>query len=201
VTSDIDDNDKPFCTGERTVEGLYCVRKGLESAIARALSYAPYSDMIWCETATPDLGEAREFADAVHEQFPNKLLAYNCSPSFNWSKKLDAHTIARFNDELADMGYKFQFVTLAGFHTLNLSMFELAREFSQRGMAAYTTVQERDFADEEQYGYRAVTHQAFVGAGYFDEVAQVVAGGTSSTTALKGSTEEEQFTPEMEMGH
>jgi len=195
LTSDIDERDRRFVTGERTIEGFYQVRHGLDSAIARALSYAPYADMIWCETATPDLGEAREFAAAVHAEFPGKLLAYNCSPSFNWSKKLDRKTIAGFNDELAAMGYKFQFVTLAGFHTLNLSMFELASEFGRLGMSAYIQVQEREFAGEEQAGYRAVKHQAFVGAGYFDEVAQVVAGGTSSTTALKGSTEEEQFAP------
>ncbi len=193
LTSDIDERDRRFLTGERVREGFYRVTGGLDQAIARGLAYAPYADMIWCETSEPNLEEAREFAEAIHAEFPGKLLAYNCSPSFNWRKKLDAETISRFQPELAAMGYKFQFVTLAGFHALNLSMFELARDYRERGMAAYSRLQEAEFAAEAEYGYRAIKHQAFVGAGYFDAVALTIAGGCASTTALTGSTEEEQF--------
>jgi isocitrate lyase len=193
LTSDIDERDRPFLTGERTVEGFFTVRGGLDQAIGRGLSYAPYADLIWCETSEPNLEEARRFAEAIHAQFPGKLLAYNCSPSFNWKKKLDSDTISRFQKELAAMGYKFQFVTLAGFHALNLSMFELANNYRQSGMSAYSELQEIEFAREIDSGYRAVKHQAFVGTGYFDAVAQVIAGGALSTTALSGSTEEEQF--------
>ncbi|NGQ96532.1 isocitrate lyase [Brevibacillus sp. SYP-B805] len=192
ITSDIDENDRPFLTGERTTEGFFRMRGGLEAAIARGLSYAPYADLIWCETSEPNLEEARRFAEAIHAKYPGKLLAYNCSPSFNWKKKLDEETIAEFQNKLGDMGYKFQFVTLAGFHTLNHSMFELARGYRDRGMAAYSELQQAEFASEA-YGYTATRHQREVGTGYFDEVAQVIAGGTSSTTALTGSTEEEQF--------
>lgn len=193
LTSDIDERDRRFLTGERTVEGYYSVRGGLDQAIARGLAYAPYADMIWCETSEPSLEEAKQFAEAILADFPGKPLAYNCSPSFNWKKKLGADTIARFQTELAEMGYRFQFVTLAGFHALNLSMFELARGYKERGMSAYSQLQELEFARESDSGYRAVKHQAFVGTGYFDAVAQVIAGGASSTTALSGSTEEEQF--------
>ncbi len=193
LTSDIDERDHKFLTGARTPEGFYAVRGGLDQAIARGLAYAPYADIVWCETSEPNLAEARRFADAIHAEFPGKLLAYNCSPSFNWKKKLDADTIARFQIELADMGYKFQFVTLAGFHALNLSMFELAVSYKESGMSAYSKLQEIEFARESDSGYRAVKHQAFVGTGYFDAVAQVIAGGASSITALGGSTEEEQF--------
>ncbi|MBC8163962.1 MAG: isocitrate lyase [Roseiflexaceae bacterium] len=192
LTSDIDDRDKPFCTGERTVEGFYRVNAGLDQAIARGLAYAPYADLLWCETSEPSLDEAQRFADAIHAQFPGKMLSYNCSPSFNWQKKLDEATIASFQREIAAMGYKFQFVTLAGFHALNFSMFELARGYSQRGMAAYSELQQAEFAAEPQ-GYTATRHQREVGTGYFDEVAQVISGGASSTTALAGSTETEQF--------
>ncbi len=195
LTSDIDPRDQPFLTGTRTSEGFYGIKGGLESAIARALSYAPYADVIWCETSTPDLGEAREFAEAVHEKFPGKLLAYNCSPSFNWRRNLDQETIAKFQVELGKMGYKFQFVTLAGFHALNTSMFELALAYKNEGMAGYSRLQEREFALEASDGYRAVKHQSFVGAGYFDEIQLTVSGGEASTAALKGSTEEAQFEP------
>ena len=194
LTSDVDERDHPFITGERTSEGFYRITGGLDCAIARAVAYAPYADLLWCETSTPDLDEAKRFADGVHERFPDKMLAYNCSPSFNWKKKLDASTIARFQRELGAMGYKFQFVTLAGFHALNYSMFELARGYAEEDMAAYARLQEREFALEDE-GYRAAKHQSFVGAGYFDDVAQVIAGGAASTTALGGSTEEEQFHP------
>ena len=193
LTSDIDDRDQVFLTGERTVEGFFGVRSGLDQAIARGLAYAPYADLIWCETAEPNLEEARRFAGAIHARYPGKLLAYNCSPSFNWKRKLDAETIAGFQPALARMGYKFQFVTLAGFHALNLSMFELALQYKDQGMTAYSRLQEREFARECDSGYRAAKHQAFVGTGYFDGIAQAIAGGTSSTTALAGSTEEEQF--------
>jgi len=193
LTSDIDERDHRFLTGERTVEGFFAVQGGIEQAIARGLAYAPYADMIWCETSEPSLDEARTFADAIHARFPGKLLAYNCSPSFNWKRKLDSNTIARFQTALAEMGYKFQFVTLAGFHALNLSMFELARSYKESGMSAYSQLQEIEFARESDSGYRAVKHQAFVGTGYFDAVAQVIAGGVSSITALSGSTEKEQF--------
>lgn len=193
LTSDIDPRDREFLTGERTAEGFFCIRGGLKSAIARAISYAPYADLIWCETSHPDLDEAREFADAVHARYPGKLLAYNCSPSFNWKKNLDDRTISRFQLELAAMGYKFQFVTLAGFHALNLSMFELARGYKLAGMTAYSRLQEKEFSREAQYGYEAVKHQRFVGTGYFDALTQVIASGASSVTALAGSTEAEQF--------
>jgi isocitrate lyase len=192
LTSDIDERDREFLTGERTAEGFFCVRAELDQAIARARGYAPYADLVWCETKTPDLGEARRFAEAVREKFPEKLLAYNCSPSFNWKKKLDSGTIAKFQRELAAMGYKFQFVTLAGFHTLNYSMFNLARGYSERGMAAYSELQEAEFAAEAD-GYTATKHQHEVGTGYFDAVAAAISGGESSTAALCGSTEEEQF--------
>jgi isocitrate lyase len=193
LTSDIDPRDRQFLTGERTSEGFFRIRGGIESAIARAISYAPYADLLWCETSHPDLNEARQFADAVHEKYPGKLLAYNCSPSFNWKQHLDDATIAKFQKELAAMGYKFQFITLAGFHALNLSMFELARGYRQSGMTAYSRLQEKEFSREQHYGYEAVKHQRFVGTGYFDVVTQVIAGGTSSVTALEGSTEAAQF--------
>lgn len=192
ITSDIDDQDAPFLTGERTAEGFYKTRAGIDQAIARGIAYAPYADLVWCETSEPDLDEARRFAEGVHEKFPGKWLAYNCSPSFNWKKKLSDETIASFQRELAAMGYKFQFVTLAGFHALNHSMFELARQYKDHGMAAYSQLQQAEFASEA-HGYSATRHQREVGTGYFDEVAQVITGGTSSTTALKGSTETEQF--------
>src|SRR4029077_8861906 len=166
---------------------------GIDAAVARGLAFAPYADMLWCETSKPDVEEARRFAEAIHTEFPGKLLAYNCSPSFNWKQKLDAAAIAGFQRELGAMGYKFQFVTLAGFHALNLSMFELARAYQESGMSAYSQLQEIEFARESDSGYRAVKHQAFVGTGYFDAVAQVIAGGVSSITALSGSTEKEQF--------
>jgi isocitrate lyase len=193
ITSDIDMNDAPFITGERTGEGFFRTKAGLDQAIARGLAYAPYADLIWCETSEPNIEEARRFAEAIHGKFPGKMLAYNCSPSFNWKKKLDQETIAKFQQELGKMGYKFQFVTLAGFHALNHSMFELARGYKERGMAAYSELQQAEF-DSEQYGYTATRHQREVGTGYFDQVSMVITGGTSSTTALKGSTEEEQFT-------
>lgn len=192
LTSDIDDRDKPFCTGERTVEGFYVVRSGLEQAISRGLSYAPYADLVWCETSHPDLEEARIFAEAIRAKYPNKMLAYNCSPSFNWKKKLDDETIAKFQNELGKMGYKFQFITLAGFHSLNFAMFELAKAYQAEQMTAYARLQEREFAAEIE-GYRATKHQAFVGTGYFDTITQIISGGMSSVTALKGSTEEAQF--------
>jgi isocitrate lyase len=196
VTSDVDPADEPFLTGERTLEGFYRVRPGIEQAIARGLAYAPCADVVWWETSEPNLEEAEKFAQAIHEKFPGKLLAYNCSPSFNWKVKLSDEEISSFQDRLGAMGYKFQFVTLAGFHALNYSMFELARDYGERGMAAYSELQQAEFAAEE-HGYTATKHQREVGAGYFDEVAQVVAGGAASTTALAGSTEEAQFgTPE-----
>jgi isocitrate lyase len=194
LTSDIDARDRAFCTGERTPEGFFRIRGGIESAIARGLAYAPYADLIWCETSHPNLDEARQFADAIHARYPNKMLAYNCSPSFNWRRKLDEPTIARFQPELAGMGYKFQFVTLAGFHALNLSMFELARQYKLTGMSAYSRLQEKEFSSERQFGYEAVKHQRFVGTGYFDQVQQIISGGLASTVALAGSTETEQFT-------
>ncbi|MCM3735170.1 isocitrate lyase [Bacillus cytotoxicus] len=193
ITSDIDPVDQSFITGERTPEGFFRTKAGLDQAIARGLAYAPYADLVWCETSEPNLEDAKRFAEAIHEKFPGKLLAYNCSPSFNWKKKLDDKTIANFQKEIASYGYKFQFVTLAGFHALNYGMFELARGYKERGMAAYSELQQEEFA-AEQYGYSATRHQREVGTGYFDEVAQVITGGTSSTTALKGSTEVEQFT-------
>ncbi len=192
ITSDVDERDRPFITDERTVEGFFGVRGGIESAITRGLSYAPYCDLIWMETSHPDLNEARRFAEAIHEHFPGKPLMYNCSPSFNWKRHLDEDTIARFQRELGAMGYKFQFITLAGFHALNLSMFELASAYKAAGMTAYSALQDREFALEAQ-GYRAVKHQTFVGTGYFDLVQQTVMGGMSSTVAMHGSTETEQF--------
>lgn len=193
LTSDIDERDHPFLNGGRTAEGFFAVRPGIDQAIARGLAYAPHADMIWCETSEPNLEEAGRFAHAIHAQYPGKLLAYNCSPSFNWKKKLDEHTIAKFQKELALMGYKFQFITLAGFHALNLGMFELALGYRETGMTAYARLQEIEFEREADSDYRAVKHQSFVGTGYFDAIAQAIAGGTSSTTALTGSTEEQQF--------
>jgi isocitrate lyase len=192
LTSDVDDVDAPFVTGERTAEGFYRVRDGLESAIARSLAYAPYADVLWFETSTPDLGEAREFAEAIHERHPRKLLAYNCSPSFNWRKALSDEEIAGFQEQLGEWGYRFQFITLAGFHSLNAGMFELAQGYRDRGMSAYVELQQREFALEAD-GYTATKHQREVGAGYFDQVVQAVTGGESSTLALHGSTEEAQF--------
>jgi isocitrate lyase len=192
LTSDVDPADEEFLTGERTPEGFFHVRPGLEACIKRSLAYAPYSDIVWFETSTPDLGEAREFAAAVHERFPGKLMAYNCSPSFNWRKHLADEEIARFQDELGELGYKFQFITLAGFHSLNAAMFELARGYVEEGMPAYVRVQEREFELEAE-GYTATRHQREVGAGYFDAVAHAISGGRSSTLALKGSTEATQF--------
>jgi isocitrate lyase len=192
VTSDIDERDARFATGTRTREGFYRVEAGLDAAIARSLAYAPYADMLWCETSTPDLDQARAFADAIRSEFPGKLLAYNCSPSFNWKQHLDDIEIARFQKELGSMGYRFQFITLAGFHSLNASMFELARGYAEEGMSAYVRLQEREFAMEDD-GYTATRHQAEVGTGYFDRVAEVISEGTASTLALEGSTEEAQF--------
>ena len=192
LTNDVDDRDREFLTGERTPEGFFRVRAGLDQAIARAQSYAPFADMIWCETSEPNLAEAKRFAESLHAKFPNKLLAYNCSPSFNWKKKLDGASIAKFQRELGAMGYKFQFVTLAGFHALNASMFNLARDYRDHGMAAYAVLQEAEFAAERD-GYSATKHQRELGTGYFDLVAQIIADGKSSTTALDDSTEAEQF--------
>jgi isocitrate lyase len=192
LTSDVDERDHEFLAGERTPEGYFRVEGGIESAIARGLAYAPFADLIWCETSTPDLGEAREFAEAIHERFPGKLLAYNCSPSFNWRRHLSDEEIAGFQRELGALGYRFQFITLAGFHTLNASMFELARGYAEEGMTAYVRLQEREFELEAE-GYTATRHQREVGAGWFDLVAQAVSGGESSTLALRGSTEEAQF--------
>jgi isocitrate lyase len=194
VTTDIDDNDKPFLTGKRTVEGFYESKQGIEQAISRGLSYAPYADLIWCETATPDMEQARRFAEAIHAKYPGKKLAYNCSPSFNWKKNLDEKTIATFQKQLGEMGYAFQFITLAGFHALNYSMFQLARGYRDRQMAAYVELQEAEFAAEKD-GYTAAKHQREVGTGYFDTVNQVISGSFSSLSALTGSTEEEQFHP------
>jgi len=192
LTSDVDERDHEFLTGERTAEGFFRVRPGIEAPIARALAYAPYADVLWCETSTPDLDEARVFAEAVHAEYPGKLLAYNCSPSFNWRKHLDDSTIASFQRELAAMGYKFQFVTLAGFHAVCASMFDLARGYAEDGMSAYVELQQREFALEDA-GYTATRHQREVGAGYFDAVLEAISGGESSTLALRGSTEEAQF--------
>jgi len=192
ITSDFDPADQPFLTGERTSEGFYRIRSGLDTAIARGLSYAPYCDLIWCETSEPNIEEAQRFADAIHAEFPGKLLAYNCSPSFNWRKKLDEKTIAEFQPRLAKMGYAFQFITLAGFHALNYSMFTLAKGYKESGMTAYSQLQQEEFT-HEKYGYTATKHQREVGTGYFDEVSQVIAGGVSDTMALVGSTEEAQF--------
>lgn len=192
LTSDVDPYDQPFLTGERTYEGFYVVRNGIEAAIARGLAYAPYADLLWFETSTPNLDEARQFAEAIHKQYPGKLLAYNCSPSFNWKKLLDADTIARFQQELGALGYKFQFITLAGFHALNYISFQLARGYAETGMTAYADLQEAEFKAREQ-GFRAVEHQAFVGTAYFDAVQEAITGGQASTLAMHGSTEEEQF--------
>ena len=192
LTSDIDDNDRPFCTGERTVEGFYKTKKGLGQAVSRGLAYAPYADLVWCETGKPDLAFARAFAEAIHAKYPGKLLAYNCSPSFNWKQHLDDATIAKFQKELGAMGYRFQFITLAGFHALNHSMFHLAHGYARRQMSAFVELQEAEFAAAER-GFTAVRHQREVGTGYFDAVTQAIQGGASSTVALKGSTEEEQF--------
>jgi len=192
ITSDFDENDKPFCTGERTSEGYYRVMNGLQQAISRGLAYAPYADLVWCETGTPDLGFARQFAEAMHRKYPGKLLAYNCSPSFNWKKNLDDATIAKFQRELGAMGYKYQFITLAGFHALNYGMFDLAYGYARDNMTAFVELQQKEFAAADR-GFTAVKHQREVGTGYFDEVTQVVQAGKSSVTALTGSTEEEQF--------
>src|SRR6476661_8702053 len=192
LTADIDPNDQPYCTGERTVEGFYKTRKGLDQAVSRGLAYAPYADLVWCETGKPDLAFARAFAEAIHAKFPGKLLAYNCSPSFNWKQHLDDATIARFQKELAAMGYRFQFITLAGFHALNHGMFELAYGYARRQMSAFVELQQAEFAAAER-GFTAVKHQREVGTGYFDAVTQTIQGAQSSTVALKGSTEEEQF--------
>jgi isocitrate lyase len=192
LTNDIDPRDQPFLTGERSSEGFFRVRPGIDQAVSRALAYAPYADVLWCETSEPNLTEAKQFAAAIHAKYPGKLLAYNCSPSFNWRKKLDEATIAAFQQELAKLGYHFQFITLAGFHTLNYSMFHLAHDYKERGMSAYADLQAAEFSVEQQ-GYTATKHQREVGAGYFDDVAQVITQGSSSTTALAGSTEKEQF--------
>lgn len=192
LTNDNDERDKEFCTGERTAEGFFRVRQGLEQAISRGLAYAPYADLVWCETSTPDLDQAKAFAEAIHKEYPGQLLAYNCSPSFNWKKHLDDATIAKFQRELGAMGYKYQFITLAGFHSLNHGMFNLARDYKERGMSAYVELQQAEFADEIN-GYTATRHQREVGTGYFDALTQAIQGGQSSTTALSGSTEEEQF--------
>jgi isocitrate lyase len=201
ITSDVDPRDREFLTGERTPEGFFRCRNGLDAAIARGLAYAPYADLLWCETAKPDLEEARQFAEGIHARYPGKMLAYNCSPSFNWKKHLDDGTIARFQTELAAMGYKFQFITLAGFHSLNLSMFDLSRDYKQSGMTAYCRLQEEEFRQEREFGYEAVKHQKFVGTGYFDSLQQAITGGTASTTALAGSTEAEQFMPKQPTVH
>jgi isocitrate lyase len=192
LTSDIDERDRPFCTGERTEEGFYVTKPGIDQAIARALNYAPYADVIWCETSTPDMAAAKKFADAVHAQFPGKLLAYNCSPSFNWKSKLSDADIAKFQNEIGAMGYKFQFITLAGFHNLNLGMWELANGYRERQMSAFVEMQQREFSEEER-GFGAVKHQRFVGTGFFDAVTETVTQGKSSVTAMAGSTETEQF--------
>ncbi len=192
ITSDADERDHPFITGERTPEGFYCTIPGIDQAIARGLAYAPYADLLWCETSKPDLEQAQRFADAIHAEYPDQLLAYNCSPSFNWKANLDDATMKIFREELGRMGYKFQFITLAGWHALNSSMFNLSRAYKLDGMYAYSKLQQREFADE-QYGLRATKHQSFVGAGYFDAIQTTIMDGLSSTTALDGSTEEEQF--------
>ena len=192
ITSDVDEVDRPFLTGERTPEGFYHIKNGLDTAIARAKSYAPYADLLWCETSTPDLAHAKRFAEEVRKDHPDQLLAYNCSPSFNWKAKLDDLTIAKFQRELGAMGYKFQFITLAGFHSLNHSMFELASAYKKSGMTAYSALQEAEFSSAQR-GFTAVKHQREVGTGYFDSVSNAISGGLSSTTALSGSTEEAQF--------
>jgi isocitrate lyase len=195
LLSDVDPRDEPFLTGGRTEEGFFQFRGGMDAAIARGLAYAPFADMLWCETSEPDLEQARYFAESIHAQFPGKLLAYNCSPSFHWKKKLDEREISRFQHQLAELGYKFQFVTLAGFHALNLSMFELAHDYARTGMSAYASLQEREFALAASDGYAAIRHQRFVGTGYFDAVQTTIAGGRAATEALEGSTENAQFTP------
>jgi isocitrate lyase len=192
LTSDVDERDRPFCSGERTAEGYHVVRGGMDAAVARALAYAPYADLLWCETSTPDLDDARRFAEAVHAEHPGKPLAYNCSPSFNWRRHLDDDTVAKFQKELGAMGYRFQFITLAGFHALNAAMFELASGYAEEGMPAYVRLQQREF-ELEELGYTATRHQREVGTGFFDAVAGVIAGGAASTLALHGSTEHEQF--------
>lgn len=193
ITSDIDERDSQFITGERTHEGFFRVRNGLEQAISRGLAYAPYADLVWCETSKPDIGQAKEFAQAIREKYPNQMLAYNCSPSFNWSANLSENDRRYFREKLAEMGYKFQFITLAGFHSLNTAMFELAKAYKAEGMLAYSRLQDREFEYEKTEGYRAVKHQKFVGAGYFDAIQEIVTAGLSSTVAMAGSTEEEQF--------
>ncbi len=202
ITSDVDENDKPFVTGERTAEGFYRVKNGIDQAISRGLAYAPYADLIWCETGTPDLAFAKKFADAIHAKFPGKLLSYNCSPSFNWKRNLDDATIAKFQRELGAMGYKFQFITLAGFHALNYGMFELAYGYARDNMTAFVELQQKEFAAADK-GFTAVKHQREVGTGYFDDVTTVIQGGQSSVTALTGSTEEEQFhdAPKLKAAH
>jgi isocitrate lyase len=193
ITSDVDERDHAFITRERTVEGFWVLKGGIDAAIARGLAYAPVADLVWCETSTPDMAEAKRFAEAIHAKFPGKMLAYNCSPSFNWSKKLDAASIAKFQRELGAMGYAFQFVTLAGFHALNLSMFELATGYRDEHMTAYARLQDREFDLQKQAGYGAVTHQRFVGTGWFDALQEVISGGQSATRALADSTEKHQF--------
>ncbi len=196
IRSDFNHHDQPYLTGERSHEGYYYLKGGIDYAIDRAIAFAPYSDVLWCETSTPDLTEARDFAQGVHEKYPGKWLAYNCSPSFNWHAHLDENTIRTFQEKLGEMGYKFQFVTLAGFHTLNASMFKLAHQYSNEGMAAYSRFQENEFELERKYNYKAIKHQQFVGTGYFDQVITTISQGKATTTALTGSTEEEQFNPD-----
>jgi isocitrate lyase len=193
LTSDADPRDHAFITGERTFEGFYRIKGGVEYAIARCLEYAPYADLLWVETSTPDLGMAREIAEAVHEKYPNKMLAYNCSPSFNWKLRLNDEEIREFQDKLGELGYKFQFITLAGFHALNATTYKLATGYNENGMLAFSKLQEAEFVMEREEGFRAVKHQAFVGTGYFDTVQMTITGGRTSTAALKGSTEEQQF--------
>ena len=192
ITTDIDERDAKFVSGERSSEGFYYVKNGLDQAIDRGLSYAPYSDMLWCETSKPNLDEAREFASAIHAEYPGKLLSYNCSPSFNWKENLDDNTMKEFREKLYDMGYKYQFITLAGWHNLNLGMFELSKDYLENGMFAYSNMQQKEFANEK-HGFRSAKHQGFVGTGYFDKVQNTIMQGMSSTTAMTGSTEEEQF--------
>jgi len=192
ITNDFDKNDKPFLTGKRSPEGFHYVKEGLDQAISRGLAYAPYSDLIWCETARPDLKEAFTFAEAIHDKFPGKLLAYNCSPSFNWKKHLSDSEIAEFQIKISEMGYKFQFITLAGFHAQNLAIFELAEQYKSKGMTAYSIIQQQEFAREKD-GYTSVKHQREVGTSYFDAVSNTISSGKSSTTAMDGSTESEQF--------
>ncbi len=192
ISNDHDKNDKPFLTGERSPEGFFYVKPGIEQAISRGLAYAPYADLIWCETATPNLEEAKKFADAIHKQYPGKLLAYNCSPSFNWKKHLSDKEIAEFQVKIGEMGYKFQFITLAGFHTQNIAIFELAEKYKTEGMSAYSKIQQQEFAREKD-GYTSVKHQREVGTSYFDAVSNTISSGKSTTTAMKGSTEDEQF--------